>query len=177
MGLFDKIFAKKETKGKKTGTENSSACEPLTVYAPLSGKAMPLGDIPDPVFSQGILGPGCGIEPSEGAVYAPFHGEISFVADTKHAVGISSPDGMELMIHVGLDTVDMGGKGFDVKVKQGQKVHKGELLLTFSFDDIRAAGHPSTTAVLLTNGSDYAEVKLEVTGNVETGAVLLRAAK
>lgn len=172
MGFFNKIFSKK-------GTENNAVpvCEPLTVYTPVKGNAIPLEKIPDPVFSQGILGPGCGIEPSEGAVYAPFNGVIISVADTKHAVGINSDDGMEVLIHVGVDTVDMNGKGFDLNVKEGQKVQKGDLLLTFSLDAINAAGHPSTTAVLLTNGDDYTEVSLSVTGNVEIGSVLLHDVK
>lgn len=172
MGFLNKIFSKKETEIK-----NVPVCEPLTVYTPVKGNAILLEDIPDPVFSQGILGPGCGIEPSEGAVYAPFNGVITSVTDTKHAVGISSEDGMELLIHVGVDTVSMNGKGFDLKVKEGQKVQKGDLLLTFSLDEIRAAGHPSTTAVLLTNGDDYKELNLAVTGAVETGIVLMQAVK
>lgn len=172
MGLFDKMFGKKETPEKA-----APVCEPLTVYAPLTGNAITLGDIPDPVFSQGALGPGCGIEPTEGKVYAPFNGEIITAAETKHAVGISSPDGMEMLIHVGIDTVDMDGKGFDMKVKEGQKVQKGDVLLTFSLDAIKEAGHPSTTAVLVTNGDDYAKVNLETVGKVENGSVLLRLTK
>lgn len=172
MGLFDKLFEKKEKKA-----EPEFNCEPLTVYAPLRGKAIPLAQIPDPVFSEGVLGPGCGIEPEDEAVYAPFHGEITSVAETKHAVGIVSRDGMELLIHVGIDTVAMNGKGFSVKVKEGQKVKKGDLLLTFSLADIKEAGHPSTTAVLVTNGDEYKEVRPEADGSVQSGDVLLRAVK
>lgn len=172
MGVFKKLFEKKEA-----GVTTAPVCAPYTVYAPLTGNVIPLAGIPDPIFSQGVLGPGCGIEPSEGAVYAPFHGEINTVAETKHAVGIVSPDGMEILIHVGIDTVAMNGKGFSVKVKEGQKVQKGDLLLNFSLEEIQDAGHPTTTAILMTNGADYAEVRLEADGSIKNGEVLLHAVK
>ena len=130
-------------------------CAPGTVYAPVSGTVIPSEQIPDETFATGVLGRGVGIQPSEGVVTAPFDGEISTVADTRHAVGISSPDGMEVLIHVGVDTVAMNGDGFAALVQEGQKVKAGETLLTFDRAKIAAAQHPDVVVVLVTNSDDY----------------------
>ena len=128
---------------------------PGTVLAPVSGKAIPSEEIPDETFAAGVLGRGVGIEPSEGVIVAPFDGEISTVADTKHAVGLSSPDGMEVLIHVGVDTVAMNGDGFTALVEEGQKVKAGQKLLTFDRAKIAAAKHPDVVVLLVTNSDDY----------------------
>ena len=141
--------------------KTSVQCQPGTVYAPVSGNVVPSEQIPDETFAAGILGRGVGIEPSEGVVVAPFDGEISSVTDTHHAVGVTSPDGMELLIHVGVDTVDMKGDGFQCFVKAGQKVKIGEKLIAFDREKIAAAGHPDMVAVLLTNADDYKDLKIE----------------
>ena len=141
--------------------KTSVQCQPGTVYAPVSGNVVPSEQIPDETFAAGILGRGVGIEPSEGVVVAPFDGEISSVTDTHHAVGVTSPDGMELLIHVGVDTVDMKGDGFQCFVKAGQKVKAGEKLIAFDREKIAAAGHPDMVAVLLTNADDYKDLKIE----------------
>ena len=120
--------------GKFGGNKNKQATEPLTVYAPFSGNAIALEEIPDPVFSQGILGQGCGMEPAEETVCAPFNGTVTQVIDTKHAVGVTSKDGLELLIHVGMDTVDMKGQGFTCHVKEGDSVKLGQKLITFSME-------------------------------------------
>ena len=141
--------------------KTSVQCQLGTVYAPVSGNVVPSEQIPDETFAAGILGRGVGIEPSEGVVVAPFDGEISSVTDTHHAVGVTSPDGMELLIHVGVDTVDMKGDGFQCFVKAGQKVKIGEKLIAFDREKIAAAGHPDMVAVLLTNADDYKDLKIE----------------
>lgn len=133
----------------------SVECRPGEVYAPVSGKAIPSEEIPDATFAAGVLGRGIGIEPSEGVIVAPFDGEISSVTDTKHAVGIASLDGMELLIHVGVDTVSMNGDGFTCLVQEGQTVRAGERLITFDRAKIAAAGHPDVVVVLVTNSDDY----------------------
>ena len=143
----------KQTKSSETLPDVQRA--PGTVLAPVSGKAIPSEEIPDETFAAGVLGRGVGIEPSEGVIVAPFDGEISTVADTKHAVGLSSPDGMEVLIHVGVDTVAMNGDGFTALVQEGQKVRAGETLLTFDRDKIAAAGHPDVVVLLVTNSDDY----------------------
>ena len=148
-------------------------CQPGTVYAPVSGTAVPSEQIPDETFATGVLGRGVGIQPAEGVIVAPFDGEISSVTDTHHAVGITSPDGMELLIHVGVDTVDMKGDGFDCFVQAGQKVKAGDRLITFDRAKIAAAGHPDMVAVLLTNADDYKELKVR-TGSCKALDVILQ---
>ena len=129
------------------------------IYAPVSGKVICREDIPDETFASGIRGEGVGIKPEEEIIVAPFDGEITSVVDTGHAVGLTSSDGVELLIHVGVDTVKMQGDGFQVFVTEGQKVKTGEKLLKFDRDKIRKAGYSDTTAVLVTNSDDYSSVK------------------
>ena len=136
-------------------------CLPGTVYAPVSGKAIPSEEIPDETFAAGVLGRGVGILPNEGTILAPFDGEISSVTDTKHAVGISSPDGIELLIHVGVDTVAMNGDGFECPVQEGQKVKAGEVLIRFDREKIKQAGHPDCVVVLVTNSDDYENLTIQ----------------
>lgn len=129
------------------------------IYAPVSGKVICREDIPDETFASGIMGEGVGIKPEEEIIVAPFDGEITSVVDAGHAVGLTSSDGVELLIHVGVDTVKMQGDGFQVFVTEGQKVKTGEKLLKFDRDKIRKAGYSDTTAVLVTNSDDYSSVK------------------
>ncbi len=173
MGFFDKLLGKQDAAASGIAAQSA----PLTVCAPFSGAAMKLEDIPDPVFSQGILGPGCGIEPGEELVYAPFDGTVTQTTDTMHALGLTSTDGIELLIHVGMDTVDMGGKGFACFVKEGQTIKAGQSLMSFRLNDIKAAGHSAVTAVVVTNAGDFAGVELVAAGAVEHGAPLLKLSK
>ena len=144
------------------------------VCAAARGKVLSMEDIPDPVFSQGVLGQCCGIEPVEGKVYAPVDGEVTNIADSKHAIGFDGPSGTEILIHVGVDTVDMNGDGFQPQVKVGDKVKKGQLVLTMDMGKIKAAGHPSTVITIITNSDDFASVELVGTGDVEAGADLFK---
>lgn len=130
-------------------------CEKNTVYAPVKGKVIPSSQIPDETFAAGVLGEGVGIEPELGEVVAPFDGEISSTTDTKHAIGISNADGIELLIHVGVNTVNMNGDGFELFCKEGDAVTAGQKLMSFDIDKIKKAGYPATTAVLITNSDDY----------------------
>ena len=173
MGFFDKLLGRDNTAPAGNGTQAA----PLTVCAPFSGTAMKLEDIPDPVFSQGVLGPGCGVDPGEETVYAPFDGSVIQTTDTMHAVGVVSSDGVEVLIHVGMDTVEMGGKGFTCLVKEGDKIKAGQPLMKFTLADIQAAGHPAVTAVVVTNADDFAGVELVAEGAVEHGAPLLKLSK
>jgi len=145
----------------KTSALPAVECKPGTVYAPVSGTVIPSEEIPDDTFAAGVLGRGVGIRPSEGVIAAPFDGEITTVAETKHAVGLSSPDGMEVLIHVGVDTVAMNGDGFTALVQEGRKVKAGETLLTFDRAKIAAAGHPDVVAVLVTNSDDYKNLTIQ----------------
>ena len=168
MGL--KAFFEKLGGGKEKQT-------PLTVCAPFDGNAIAISEIPDEVFSQGILGGGCGLDPKSETVCAPFDGTVTQVIDSKHAVGLTSRDGLEVLIHVGMDTVEMKGEGFDCLVKEGDAVKLGTPLLKFSVDAIKAAGYPTTTAVVVTNSDDFAEIEVLATGEVTQGQPLLRAKK
>ena len=136
-------------------------CQPGAVYAPVAGTVIPSEEIPDETFAAGVLGQGVGIRPENGIVVAPFDGEISSVTDTHHAVGITSPDGMELLIHVGVDTVAMQGDGFECFVQEGQQVKAGDKLITFDREKIAAAGHPDVVVVLVTNSDDYENLSIQ----------------
>ena len=165
--LTEKVQREKET--FTPAAASASEMEALTVYMPITGTAIPLEQIPDPVFSQGILGPGYGIEPEDETVYAPFDGVVTQLMDTGHAVGITGKDGMEILIHVGMDTVAMEGKGFKMMVSEGQNVTKGQPLMTFSIADIKAAEHPITTAVVLTNSDEFGGIQLLAEGKTDHG--------
>ena len=135
------------------------------IKSPMNGTVIPLSEVPDAVFSSEMLGKGFGVEPSEGKAYAPVDGEVTTVFDTKHAIGLMSKHGVELLIHIGMDTVKLNGKGFDVKVKTGDQVKAGDLLAEFDMDLIKCEGYPVTTAVVVTNTDDCEEI-----GEVRTGA-------
>ena len=140
--------------------EEQSQAEPPAagaegVTAPLSGRVIPMEEIPDQVFSQGILGEGVGIEPTGNVVVAPADATVcSVMEDSRHAVGLTLDNGAELLIHVGIDTVSMNGDGFQLHVKAGDRVHLGDKLITFDPEKIKAAGHPTTTAFLVTDPGD-----------------------
>lgn len=158
---------------KKSG-EPSVEVPAGTVGSPVNGTVIPMEQIPDETFAAGVLGQGVGVQPKEGAVCAPFTGTVSQVADTGHAIGLTSDDGMELLIHVGVDTVDMNGKGFSPKVKVGDDVQAGQLLMTFDRKAIKAAGHPDVVVVMLTNADEYPNVKLAPAGETRVGSEILR---
>ena len=136
------------------------------IKSPMNGTVIPLSEVPDAVFSSEMLGKGFGVEPSEGKAYAPVDGEVTTVFDTKHALGLMSKNGVELLIHIGMDTVKLNGRGFDVKVKAGDQVKAGDLLAEFDMNLIKSEGYPVTTAVVITNTDDC-----EAIGEVKTGAV------
>ena len=148
--------------------------KPGVVCAPVSGEMVAMTEIPDETFATGVLGEGVGIKPTESRVVAPFSGTISSVADSHHAVGVTSPEGLEVLIHVGVDTVDMGGKGFTAKVKEGDSVVAGQELIAFDRKAIQAAGHPDIVVVLLTNAEDYEKLNIAPAGAVQTGTEIIR---
>ena len=127
---------------------------------PLSGKVLPLSKVEDAVFSSGAMGNGIAIDPTDNKVYAPFDGTVEFIAETKHAIGLKSDDGVELLIHVGMDTVKMNGKGFDVKTKVNERVKEGDLLLEFDRNEIQKEGYSLITPVVITNSNNYEQDEL-----------------
>ena len=130
------------------------------IVAPSKGALVKQEDIPDETFASGVLGAGLGITPEIGVVVAPCDGTISTVAESKHAIGISTESGLELLIHVGVDTVKMNGDGFQPAVAEGDTVKKGDLLLNFDIDKIKKAGYADTVVFLLTNSDDFNDVKV-----------------
>lgn len=172
MGFFD--FLKKAPAAPAVPASVAVQEEAGYVVQPIQGKIISLADINDGVFSEGVLGNGCGVVPAGEAVYAPISGTISTVAETKHAVGIEG-DGVEMLIHVGLETVSMNGKGFDVKVKEGDKVKAGQLLMTFNLAEMaKAEGVSSTSAILVTNSDDLPAFELLFTGEGKVGDKLFK---
>lgn len=148
------------------GVQPQLPAEPNTLYAPLTGNIVPLEQVPDPTFAAGILGKGFAIEPSDPHVYAPFDGTVIQTMESKHAVGLCSNDGVEVLIHVGIDTVDMNGTGFTLHCAEGDQVKRGQLLLTFDAKAIEKAGHPTITVVIVTNTDNYKSVNMEKDGAV-----------
>lgn len=167
MAFFDRLFKKEPA---------FQAC-PFTVLAPMEGRVIALETLPDDTFASGVLGQGCGIEPSKGIVYAPFDGKITQLTGTKHAIGLESTDGIELLVHVGMDTVAMNGKGFTLLVSKGQAVKAGTPLLQVDLDAVQAAGHPTVTAIIVTNSDDFLEINRQMDGTVNAGTPLLTLKK
>ena len=139
MGFFKKLF------GKKTDD----------FYAPMTGKAVPITEVPDPTFAEGMLGNGIAIEPAEGKVYAPCDATVDMMFTTGHAVSLVADCGAEILIHVGLETVSLEGKPFKVKVSNGDKVKKGQILMEADLEAIKAAGLNTITPMLVCNSADF----------------------
>ncbi|CAM2794412.1 PTS system transporter subunit IIABC [Streptococcus acidominimus] len=149
-----------------------------TIVSPLTGDIKPLSKAKDPVFAQGVMGQGVLIEPSAGELVAPVSGTVSVLFPSKHAVGLVSEDGVELLMHIGMDTVNLDGKGFTAHVSQGDKVAVGDALISFDIAAIVEAGYPVETPVIVTNHSDYQVAVLEdATGSVSVGQAILTAKK
>ncbi len=145
--MFDKL---KETLGIKEKTN--------TILAPIEGYACSLKEVKDPTFSQEILGKGIAIKPAKGRVVSPVNGIVALVFETKHAISITRDSGEEILIHIGLDTVDLKGKYFTAHVKEGDKVKAGDLLVEFDLEKIKEAGYDVTTPVVICNSNEYKEV-------------------
>lgn len=160
---------------QKENTEHSILGQ--TVFSPLAGELKSLKDVNDPTFSEEILGKGIAILPKEGIVYAPFDGVVSALFDTKHAIGLTDDQGMELLIHVGLETVNLGGTHFEVHISQGDLVKKGDPLITFDLQEIQKT-HDVITPVLITNADDFSEIVVQKEfGPVKAGDAILTVKK
>lgn len=145
----------------------------IEVLSPLAGKVVPLSEVPDPVFAGGVMGPGAAIEPVGDTVFSPGAGVIAAAQPTGHAFGIVLDGGLELLIHVGIDTVNLKGEGFDVKVKNGDRVELGTPLVTFDRDVITKAGYPLITPVIVLNADDFGEVSPVLEGEIAVGGSLI----
>lgn len=167
----DKIEEKPQTEGAENTETNGKT---ITLYSHMNGTAVKLEDVEDEVFSQKILGEGAAVEPSEGKLYAPCDGKIDSVFDTKHAVNMVSDDGVEILLHIGIDTVKLGGQYFEAHVSDGQEVKKGDLLISFDMDKIKAAGYKVTTPIIIGNTDDYASVEPVAQNSVSAGDMILK---
>lgn len=143
------------------------------VLAPLSGTVLPLENVPDATFSSGLLGQGVAIIPDDNHVIVPFDGEVSSLFQTKHAIGILSESGVEVLIHVGIDTVKLDGQHFTAHVRMGDKVRAGDLLIEFDRQAIRNAGYDLVTPVIISNSDDYQSVETVNTSTITMGSRLL----
>lgn len=150
-------------------TVEKEAVAPETIVSPIKGVTVPLSDVKDEVFASGALGKGVAVLPDEGKVYSPVDGKITVVFPTKHAIGINSNGGAELLIHIGMDTVQLEGKGFTSHVEQDQEVHKGDLLMEFDVDGITSQGYDVTTPIIVTNSKNYNDVKVLADGQINHG--------
>ena len=157
-----------------TTTDNTDKkTEIQTLYSPLNGQAISLAEVKDETFAGEVLGKGMAVIPSEGVVKAPCDAEVSMVFDTKHAIGLTTESGIELLIHVGLNTVELEGKYYTVHVNDGDKVKKGQTLITFEMDKIKDAGYDVTTPMIVTNTDDFEEVTFLNVGTVNTDSRVL----
>ena len=143
MGLFSK-FSKKKA---------------ITIASPLSGEAIPASSIEDQTFAEGMLGYTIGVHPAGEQVYAPANGTITTMFETGHAVGLCTSDGVEVLIHIGIDTASLNGGPFKAHVKEGDRVHQGDLLLEFDSGAILDAGYSTTAAVIITNADAFGEIE------------------
>ena len=171
MGLFDKLFG---SKAPAKPEAISIAVEKGAIYAPVSGKVEAMENIPDPVFASGAMGPCLGVWPEDGNVFAPVSGTVT--AAMPHAFGFVGDDGVEVLIHVGVDTVEMKGDGFTVHVKKDAHVAAGTPLLTFDKAKVAKAGHPDIVMTIITNGDDLTAITPVAEGTVAAGAKLFETA-
>ncbi|HCY1510067.1 TPA: PTS transporter subunit IIABC [Staphylococcus aureus] len=158
--------------------EDKSATSELShiVHAPLTGEVTPLSEVPDQVFSEKMMGDGIAIKPSQGEVRAPFNGKIQMIFPTKHAIGLVSDSGLELLIHIGLDTVKLNGEGFTLHVEEGQEVKQGDLLINFDLDYIRNHAKSDITPIIVTQGNiTNLDFKQGEHGNISFGDQLFEA--
>lgn len=169
----------KETEANVKETENSAektvSVEEIT--SPVNGSIVPTAEVADETFASEMLGTTVAVEPADGKIVAPCDGEVMNIFETGHAVCIATECGAELLIHIGIDTVSMEGKGFVKKVEDGAKVHKGDVLIEADLDEIRAAGHPATTMMILTNADDFSKVEKTAAGTVTTADLAMKIEK
>jgi len=165
--------ASKTPAATATPAPAAPAAKDTVLSACLNGTVVPLADVKDEAFASGALGEGIAVEPTDGELVAPADGEISSTFETHHAVGMTTADGAELLMHIGIDTVKLGGKHFTYLVNEGDKVKKGQPLIRFELEAIKAEGYPVTTPLIVCNTDDYAAVAAKASGTVKQGDALL----
>ena len=143
------------------------------LVSPLDGELLPLSEVKDEVFSSGVMGEGVAIEPSQGVLHAPANGRVVMTFPTGHAIGMKTKDGAEILMHIGMDTVNLQGKGFETLVDKGDEVKAGDELVNFDIDEIHSAGYIVTTSIVVTNSKDYEKVSVVRQGEVKVGQEIL----
>ena len=143
------------------------------LVSPLDGELLPLSEVKDEVFSSGAMGEGVAIEPSQGVLHAPANGRVVMTFPTGHAIGMKTKDGAEILMHIGMDTVNLQGKGFETLVDKGDEVKAGDELVKFDIDEIHSAGYIVTTSIVVTNSKDYEKVSVVRQGEVKVGQEIL----
>lgn len=156
--MFKKLFGKGQEAKKE-----------IEIYAPITGEYVKIDDIPDPVFAQKMMGEGFGIKPSEGEVVSPIDGKIDNVFPTKHAIGLKAENGLELLVHIGLDTVQLDGEGFEILVESGDTINVGDPILKFDKDFIQNNAKSTTSPIIITNSDQTASVNFAEATNVVKG--------
>ena len=142
-------------------------------YSPLEGNAIALSEVKDDTFASAVLGKGMAVIPTKGEVKAPCDATVSMIFGTKHAIGLSTDDGVELLIHIGLNTVELEGRYYTVHVNEGDKVTRGQMLITFDMDKIKEAGYDVTTPIIVTNSDDFTSVKQLKKGTVNNDSSVM----
>ncbi|KGA97104.1 PTS glucose transporter subunit IIA [Alkalihalobacillus alcalophilus ATCC 27647 = CGMCC 1.3604] len=165
--MLKKLFGLDKKENKKNN-ESKKAMN-VEIFAPLSGAYVKIEDVPDPTFSQKMMGDGIAIEPSDGQVVSPVKGSIVQVFPTKHAVGIKTDEGVEVLIHIGLETVKMNGEGFTAHVKEGDAVEVGDALIDFDLKLVTEKANSTLTPIVITNQEDLKSVQTISTTQVEAG--------
>ena len=166
VGFDDPVDESEEKEEKEEKEEHE-------IESPLAGTVIPLSEVHDEVFASEMMGKGCAVIPEEGKVYAPFDGKVVGLLDSHHAVGMESTDGVEVLIHVGMDTVKLNGRCFTIHVEEGEQVKKGQLLLEFDIPGIKEAGYEVTTPIIITNSDEFNDVETKAKGKVTVGTKLL----
>lgn len=174
--LKEEFAAQEEAEFASHTATPTALVESAEVVSPLAGQVKPLSQATDPVFSSGVMGQGVVIEPSQGELVSPVNGTVTVLFPTKHAVGIVSEEGVEMLMHIGMDTVSLDGKGFEAHVEQGDKVVVGQQLISFDMDVIKKAGLVTETPVIITNQDDFqADVEGDLPRDIKRGDVLMIA--
>jgi len=156
--MFKKLF-----KSKKE--ENNA----ISIYAPIDGEVVPLEDVPDPVFSKKMMGDGVAIKPNNGTVVSPVQGKIMQVFPTKHAIGIQAENGTEILLHIGLETVNLNGEGFTTHIEEGDNVKVGDALVTFEKEIVEEKAKSTITPVIITNTAEMKDIQMKDTQSVQAG--------
>ena len=170
VGFDDPVDEAEESEEEE---QKEQTAEIKKIESPLAGTVIPLSEVHDEVFAKELMGKGCAVIPEEGKVYAPFDGKVVGLLDSHHAVGMESADGVEVLIHVGMDTVKLNGRCFTIHVEEGEQVKKGQLLLEFDIPGIKEAGYEVTTPIVVTNSDEFNDVEMKAEGQVTVGVELL----